>query len=55
MSHKSSVLSYSECKIAKSFQGFAPGSHCREHPAPDSPVAQQKIAGYGTAKGKMFI
>ena len=26
-SHESDVLSYSECKIAKSFWGFCPGLH----------------------------
>ena len=60
---QSNVLSYSECKIAKNFQGFAPGPNCGGVTAPpDSPTAQrifsllhssknrhpQKIAGYGT-------
>ena len=62
-SQESDILSYSECKKAKLFLGFALGSHWGGLTTPlDSPVAQQffsslrssknqhpqKIAGYGT-------
>ena len=29
-SHESDIFSYFECKIAKFFRGFVPGSHWRE-------------------------
>ena len=63
-SQNSDVLSYSERRIGKNFQGFVPGPHWEglTTPLPDSPAAQrffsslrssknrhpQKIAGYGT-------
>ena len=36
-SHKSDVLSYSECKIVTIFWSFAPGTHWEGLPAPPSP------------------
>ena len=39
-SHESNVLSYSECKIAEIFQGFAPGPHWVATPL-GSPTAQR--------------
>ena len=59
-SDDSHVLSYSECKIAKMFRGFAPGPHWGGLIAAPGPQAAQwffvfrktgspkKIAGYGT-------
>ena len=51
-SHDSNVLSYSECKIAKIFWGFAPGSQggLKAYPPPPPPKIpqQHKIAGYST-------
>ena len=37
MSHESIVLSYSECKIAKMFYGFAPGPHWEWLTVPKTP------------------
>ena len=49
-SQESDVLSYSDCKIAKHFQGFAPGPHWRGLTAPPQTpwLHSQKIAGYST-------
>ena len=48
-----SVLSYSECKIAKIFWGFAPRPHwgglTAPPPLPKIPQHPPIIAGYGTA------
>ena len=48
-SHDSNVLSYSECKIAKIFWGFAPGSQGGLKAYPPLKIPQlHKIGGYGT-------
>ena len=40
-SHKSDVLSYSECKIVTIFWSFAPGTHWEGLPAPPPPQTPQ--------------
>ena len=57
-SHESDVLSYSECKIAKSFWGFCPGLHWEgltASPLPpplDSPAPQQFFSSLRSSKNR---
>ena len=48
-----SVLSYSECKIAKTFRGFAPRAQWGELTAPpDSPAAQRFFCSLLSSKNR---
>ena len=55
-SHKSDVLSYSECKIVTIFWSFAPGTHWEGLPAPplppDSPAAQRFFSLLRSSKNR---